>query len=577
MKCKIALVTILIASLAGLSSFTEAAKAGNGITLPYSASMTTAQKTAFDTKVLDWGDVGFTAAEESGLYRAAAGGSAELGMAELGASIGTVGVVSAAGGAIAALTFGYAIGTGLRQLYLKATGEKVNSTTYPGVSALNLSWHVGSGTSCTAYGLTSPCWALQDSGATGQFSKSPGDIYNAAAASLGGIQVTGAPLCGSTNWCYIRSNQAMAAAMGWATTDAAGEAAATGAHATVAAPRPNLTSLTDAQRDAAIDAIDGHNPAAASRTSANTGNDDAVAQIAGSFPTSGPESNCVALSQSACTALLTADGFTATPTYTPLSFSGADVTKPAGAIVTQSVAAGVTTSFGAAQTFSVNPANADMPMEVFRPLVGETYLDYLARLAAAGYVGTITYVDLTDSTGDPELGPDAVPKISVKLATATAPTVLSLRAWPSTHPKIRRGADVEVFRNPHDFPPVDPEAPPADPTNPGDPPLVPPGSGGTCSCPSLDLTPFQAITVGTSFPFGAFNWFKDAMGTPSPSALAFTLSLPDPVGSFPVDTSNSWWEANRGTYYPIMEFLITVAFFFVFATRILGMGKADED
>lgn len=190
------------------------------------------------------------------------------------------------------------------------------------------------------------------------------------------------------------------------------------------------------------------------------------------------------------------------------------------------------------------------------PDPNETYTDYVARLRALGYVGTITEVD--ETTAVDGYGPGSPTRVID--TTATPDAVYDPVLWPSPDPIVNFDDDVTIRKNTSDAVPVST------------------GGGGSCSCPPLDLSPLQGLSVGTSFPFGALNWIEDAMGSPTPTAFTTTLTLPDPVGSFPIDTSNTWWETTgRGIAYPVMEALITFAFFFVFATRILGMGKADED
>jgi hypothetical protein len=197
------------------------------------------------------------------------------------------------------------------------------------------------------------------------------------------------------------------------------------------------------------------------------------------------------------------------------------------------------------------------PFTIPVPNPNESYDDYAGRLVAGGYLGTITRVDETSPLEG--YGPESPTRISYH--PRNAPTTLKVvdpLNWPSPGPNIAPDSDISIRVNPDDVPPV------------GDA-----GGGGSCSCPPLDFSPLQGLDVGNSFPFGALNWFKDAMGTPSASNLDFTLHLP--IGDQDINTESAWWEDNRDTYYPIEEFLITVAFFFVFATRILHLGKADED
>jgi hypothetical protein len=196
------------------------------------------------------------------------------------------------------------------------------------------------------------------------------------------------------------------------------------------------------------------------------------------------------------------------------------------------------------------------PFELPVPNPNEVYDDYVGRLVAAGYLGSVTRVD--EATPVDGYGPLSPTRILYH--PRSAPDTIKVADplnWPFPGPSISPDTDITVRVNPDDVPPV------------GD------SGGGSCSCPPLDFSPLQGLDVGNSFPFGALNWFKNAMGTPSASNLDFTLHLP--IGDQDINTESAWWEDNRDTYYPIEEFLITVAFFFVFATRILHLGKADED
>jgi hypothetical protein len=192
-------------------------------------------------------------------------------------------------------------------------------------------------------------------------------------------------------------------------------------------------------------------------------------------------------------------------------------------------------------------------LPLLAPQPNETYDDYITRLQASGWVGTATEVD--EATAVDGYGPSAVTRVQYTPAGGTL-KVLDPLVWPSVDPTIPDNQDITVRKNTTDALPAGG------------------GSPGGCSCPPINIDPLKGITVGTSFPFGALTWFQDAMGSPTATNLDFTLHLP--IGDTDVNTQSTWWEANRSTYYPIEEFLITVAFFFVFATRILHLGKQDD-
>jgi len=191
---------------------------------------------------------------------------------------------------------------------------------------------------------------------------------------------------------------------------------------------------------------------------------------------------------------------------------------------------------------------------VLQPQPNETYTDYIARLQDAGWVGTATQI--TEPTAVDGYGPNAPTRVQYVPTGSSTTTTLDPLNWPNSPPAMHTDTPITIRVN--------------------TPTAIPPGAGGgTCSCPPVNIDPLKAITVGTSFPFGAFTWFQTMMGSPTATNLDFTLHLP--IGDTDVNTQSTWWEDNRDTYYPIEEFLITVAFFFVFAKRILGMGKADDE
>src|SRR5437588_4285985 len=85
-----------------------------------------------------------------------------------------------------------------------------------------------------------------------------------------------------------------------------------------------------------------------------------------SFPgTATIPTSCIAATPTACKSALTAAGFSVTPTEVTLSTSGADLTKPAGAVVTTSPAAGSVVDTATAITLSENPN--PLPVVILTP------------------------------------------------------------------------------------------------------------------------------------------------------------------------------------------------------------------
>jgi len=104
--------------------------------------------------------------------------------------------------------------------------------------------------------------------------------------------------------------------------------------------------------------------------------------------------------------------------------------------------------------------------------------------------------------------------------------------------------------------------------------LPPPVSGSSCSCPAIDFTPIESVSVGSKFPFGAVTWFTTELGTipTTGTALAFDITYPA-GGSLHVDTANTTWETDfRPWVFPLLETFMTLGMFYAFATKILGLN-----
>jgi hypothetical protein len=293
--------------------------------------------------------------------------------------------------------------------------------------------------------------------------------------------------------------------------------------------------------------------------------------------------NCAGLTSSACVAAFSSAGFTATPTVSTASFSGADVAKPPLTVITQSPGALVAADPASTITITVNPADTDMPFAIPRPLVGETYADYISRLQSLGYIGAITYVDLDDTSGDLDLGPSGVPRVGIQIGTNTTTVQVITKSWPIPNPKIKAGSGITVYRNPTDFPAVTPEPTPADPANP--PPYEPgsgtPGGGvgGNCGpvVPGVNLNPFTSIDFGGKFPFGIFGWIGDALSpiVAAPSAPVFDIPIFLMGNSYSMHVDLSPANPYMATVRLLMEIGIGIASLVLLASSLLGFRAGN--
>jgi hypothetical protein len=288
--------------------------------------------------------------------------------------------------------------------------------------------------------------------------------------------------------------------------------------------------------------------------------------------------NCAGLSSSACVTAFSTAGFTATPTVSTASFSGADVAKPPSTVITQSPGASVAADPASTVTITVNPAAVDMPFAIPRPLVGETYADYIARIQSLGYLGAITYIDLDDTSGDPDLGPSGVPRVGIQIGTNTTTVQELTKSWPIPNPQIKAGSGITVYRNPTDFPAVTPEPTPVDPANP--PPYEPgagtPGTGvgGNCgpTVPTVDFAPITGVDFGSKFPFGIFGYIASALSplVASPSAPVFDVPIYLMGDSFSLHVDFSPADPYMATIRLLMEIGIGITAVWLLAGSLLG-------
>jgi len=195
--------------------------------------------------------------------------------------------------------------------------------------------------------------------------------------------------------------------------------------------------------------------------------------------------SCSGDSYTACITKLEDAGFM-THTRTTRTFTGADVEQPADAVLDWNPK-GSNVETTATITVDTNPPPATMPLVLPAPGVNETYATYTARLQALGYLGTVTRVDLSDTSSDPTHGPSAVTTTSPASGTRVLPSSdLTVRVNPETAPEVA-------------------------------------GSGGTGN-PAIhviNLAPLNVAGLCDNFPFGVPCWLYDVMsswvvGTPDP-------------------------------------------------------------
>lgn len=219
-------------------------------------------------------------------------------------------------------------------------------------------------------------------------------------------------------------------------------------------------------------------------------------------------------------------------------------------------------------TTPTTPTTSTVTHGVFlEVLEGETFSEYVARLRAAGYLGTITRVDtdaLNDPAYDPLLGYDPELGPNVVLTTSPAPG----SAWTVTA-GVAAPAGVQVI------------------TNPGTAPR-PPGGGGV-EAPGLDFGPITDLDPGCKFPYGFIcyavqvtEWFDVSPDAPR---FAFdAICVANPAGgelcageegeTFVVDLNvmDEYMALLRG----LMSVALWIGGVYLLATRLLGFRAGGD-
>jgi hypothetical protein len=195
-------------------------------------------------------------------------------------------------------------------------------------------------------------------------------------------------------------------------------------------------------------------------------------------------------------------------------------------------------------------------------LPNETYSDYVARLTAAGYVGTVTEVD--ETTAVEGYGPSAVTKV-LYTPSGSPQKVLDPLLWPSTDPNIADNQAITVRKNTTD----------ADPATTDQP------SGSDCSTCAINWVPIESLDVGTKFPFGVPAWVAGIFGglTFADSCPTLSIGKPTALGGGSIDIpfcSTEWEDTYRPIVFPILEAVMTLAAVALLGVKIFGIGSGGD-
>lgn len=207
--------------------------------------------------------------------------------------------------------------------------------------------------------------------------------------------------------------------------------------------------------------------------------------------------DCEGLTAAACLALLEAEGWVGSSSSNELGIDDAVLALGGSQVTTTNPAAG-TGAVGLEDDVELNLNPEVMPLEVQAMLENETAVAYIERI---GFAGTVTYVPLTDATGDPLRGPSTAVRI-----TAPAPgggtrkiavPLPGVTPGPSRIPN-EETTEIEIETNPDTYPPTE--------------------AGGPGGCDpwmdaEVDFAPILGLDLGEKFPFGIFVWAEDLLDT----------------------------------------------------------------
>jgi hypothetical protein len=267
--------------------------------------------------------------------------------------------------------------------------------------------------------------------------------------------------------------------------------------------------------------------------------------------------------QEACRAAL---NYSVDPTWTPGSGSssaGATVTIP-----------GVSTG----------GASTALPFQIPEPTASEAYLDYIARLRALGYLGSVTVTDAgmgyPSGSAGAVLNPKSVigvkvgsgSRIDVYNAGTGARVAFDTTTAPAVTPGTGTGAttSVTIYKVPDAYDPL---------ANGG---TVP---GGTGAGGGINFTPLTSLSLGCKFPYGFVCYAEDVTGwfNTTPRAPNWTIDVPDLCMGSTCYTSGlvytvdlSFFDTYMSWMRDIMAVAIIVGAVYTVAARLLGFDAAGD-
>jgi hypothetical protein len=224
------------------------------------------------------------------------------------------------------------------------------------------------------------------------------------------------------------------------------------------------------------------------------------------------------------------------------------------------------------------------PFLLPEPQLTETYSQYVARLRAFGWVGTLTIdpAAALEAAADPASDYAQAPiHAPAGVLVGSAPIVWHFDVgaprpgdhpdptWPDNPPRVpQKGTPITIK-----------EKPPAT--------IFPPpvgGGGGDCPCDiaAIDFSPLTSLDFTNNFPFGVPGWFASSYSALSvgTSCFDFDLDKPGAIGGGVQNVSlcsAQWEDSYRPWVFPLILALMTVGAFLFLGTKVIKIQRGVDD
>jgi hypothetical protein len=287
-------------------------------------------------------------------------------------------------------------------------------------------------------------------------------------------------------------------------------------------------------------------------------------------PTSFTMPDCHGISVSECVDLINTtwvDNENDAPNVQTTTYPVGDPDVCGACVLTSDPAAGSVVGAPAPSTvtLTINPPTEALPFQLPElDDANETYTQYVTRLRALGYLGTITRVNLTEETMVEQLGPNVPAYVHVPAVGLQAPTTVPMAFPPATMPQVGVETPLTIDVNPTTAPPIGGTT----------------GGGGPdecCPANALDFNPLLAISCVDKFPCGLFAYAAGvvAMFNVSPDAPHFEFeNLAGTTTDYNVDLE--LLDPYAATIRTLLTFCMWIGAVWFIAARMLKIESAGD-